>query len=77
MVRGQQSKKSKDWFPAGVGAAARERDAAFARDVFVRLLGGGHCHAIAPPFVISREQIDTIVEVLDESIKVVKRDLGY
>ncbi len=63
-------------FPASVGAAARVRDAAFERDVFVRLLGGGHCHASAPPFVISKEQIDTIVGVLDESITVVKRDLG-
>jgi len=72
-----QSKDTKEWFPATVGAAARVRDAAFHRGVFVRLLGGGHCHAIAPPFVISREQIDTIVKVLDESITAVERDLGY
>jgi adenosylmethionine-8-amino-7-oxononanoate aminotransferase len=72
-----QSKASKEWFPASVGAAARVRDAAFERGVFVRLLGGGHCLAIAPPFVISRQQIDTIVRVLDESIAVVEKDLGY
>jgi len=72
-----QSKATKEWFPASVGAAARVRDAAFQRGVFVRLLGGGHCHAIAPPFVISREQIDTIVKVLDESITVVEKEMGY
>ena len=72
-----QNKGTKDWVPASVGAAARVRDAAFERGVFVRLLGGGHCHAIAPPFVISKEQIDTIVRVLDESITVVERELGY
>ena len=45
--------------------------------MFVRLLGGGHVHAVAPPFIISKEQIDTIVSVLDESIGVVEKDLGY
>jgi len=72
-----QSKESKEWFPPAVGAAARVRDAALERGVFVRLLGGGHCHAIAPPFVISKEQIDTIVRVLDESVTLVEKELGY
>jgi adenosylmethionine-8-amino-7-oxononanoate aminotransferase len=72
-----QSKTTKEWFPPSIGTAGRIRDAAFERGVFVRLLGGGHCHAIAPPFVISREQIDAIVEVLDEAIAVVERELGY
>jgi putrescine aminotransferase len=72
-----QDKGSREWFPPGVGAAARVRDATFERGVFVRLLGGGNCHAIAPPFVISKEQIDTVVRVLDESIAVVEKQLGY
>jgi adenosylmethionine-8-amino-7-oxononanoate aminotransferase len=70
-----QSKQTKEWFPASVGAAAKVRDAAFERGVFVRLLGGGHVHAVAPPFVISKEQIDTIIRVLDESISEVERRL--
>ena len=41
---------------------------AFRRGVFVRLLGGGNVHAVAPPFIITKEQIDTVVRVLDESI---------
>ena len=36
-----------------------------------------HVHAVAPPFIISRDQIDTIVRVLDESIGVVEKALGY
>jgi adenosylmethionine-8-amino-7-oxononanoate aminotransferase len=31
---------------------------------------------VAPPFIISLEQIDTIVRVLDESIGVVEKELG-
>ena len=61
----------------GSGAAAKVRDAAFERGVFVRLLGGGHCHAIAPPFIITKGQIDTVVRVLDESIGVVEKELGH
>jgi adenosylmethionine-8-amino-7-oxononanoate aminotransferase len=38
--------------------------------------GGGHVLAVAPPFIISKEQIDTIVSVLDESIAVVEQQFG-
>ena len=72
-----QDKGTKEPFPPAVGAAASVRDEAFKRGVFVRLLTGGHCHAVAPPFIISKEQIDTIVRVLDESIGVVEQRLGY
>ena len=72
-----QDKGTRDWFPAKVGAAAKVRDEAFRRGVFVRLLGGGHCHAVAPPFIISTAQIDEIVRVLDESIATVEQQLGY
>ena len=72
-----QDKETKEWFPPAVGAAAKVRDEAFRRGVFVRLLGGGHCHAVAPPFIISTEQIDQVVRVLDESIAAVEKQLGY
>lgn len=72
-----QDKATKEWFPPAVGAAAKIRDEAFKRGVFIRLLGGGNCHAVAPPFIISTEQIDTVVKVLDESITVVEKQLGY
>ncbi len=70
-------KATREWFPLSAGVAARIRDEAFRRGVFVRLLGGGHVHAVAPPFIITREQIDTIVRVLDEAIGVVEKELGY
>ena len=72
-----QDKQTKEWFPPAVGAAGKVFAEAYKRGVFVRLLGGGHCHAIAPPFIITKEQIDTIVTVLDESIGVVEKELGY
>ena len=72
-----QDKKTREWFPLSAGVAAKVRDAAFRRGVFVRLLGGGHVHAVAPPFIISKEQIDTVVRVLDESIAEVEEQLGY
>jgi adenosylmethionine-8-amino-7-oxononanoate aminotransferase len=43
----------------------------------VRLLAGGNCLAVAPPFIITTEQIDTIVKVLDESIGIVEQQLGF
>ena len=70
-------KATREWFPPSVGAAAKVRDEAFKRGVFVRLLGGGNVLAIAPPFIVTTEQIDTIVKVLDESIGVVEKQLGY
>lgn len=72
-----KDKATREWFPLAEGVAAKVRDEAFRRGVFVRLLGGGHVHAVAPPFIISREQIDTIVRVLDEAIGVVEKQLGY
>jgi adenosylmethionine-8-amino-7-oxononanoate aminotransferase len=72
-----RAKATREWFPLSEGVALKIRDEAFRRGVFVRLLGGGHVHAVAPPFIISKEQIDTIVGVLDESIATVERQLGY
>jgi adenosylmethionine-8-amino-7-oxononanoate aminotransferase len=72
-----QDKATREWFPLAQGVAAKIRDEAFKRGVFVRLLGGGHVHAVAPPFIISKEQIDTVVRVLDEAIGVVEKELGY
>ena len=72
-----KDKDTREWFAPAQGAAAKVRDEAFARGVFVRLLGGGHVLAVAPPFIISKQQIDTVVSVLGESIAVVEKQLGY
>ena len=72
-----RDKATKEPFPPSVPAPAKVRDEAFKRGVFVRLLTGGTVHAVAPPFIISKEQIDTVVRVLDESITAVECELGY
>ena len=72
-----QDKATREWFPKSVGAAAKVFAQAFERGVYLRTLADGHVQAIAPPFVVTKEQIDEIVTVLDESITVVERDLGY
>ena len=72
-----RDKETREWFPRSASAATKVRDEALRRGVFVRPLAEGHVLGLAPPFVISPEQIDTIVRVLDESIDVVERELGY
>ena len=72
-----QDKQTKEWFPPDVAAAAKVRDEALRLGVFVRLLSFGNVIALAPPFIISKEQIDTVVRVLDESIGMVEKQLGY
>jgi adenosylmethionine-8-amino-7-oxononanoate aminotransferase len=72
-----QDKATREWFPPAALGAAKVRDAAFERGVFVRLLAAGHVLGIAPPFIISKEQIDTVVRVMDESIAAVEKELGY
>jgi adenosylmethionine-8-amino-7-oxononanoate aminotransferase len=72
-----QSKQTREWFPPTALGAAKVRDAAFERGVFVRLLAAGHVLGIAPPFIISKEQIDTVVRVMDESITAVEKELAH
>jgi adenosylmethionine-8-amino-7-oxononanoate aminotransferase len=72
-----KDKATKEWFPPTASAAYKIFAEAMKRGVLLRVLLGGNLHAIAPPFIISREQIDTLVRVLDESITVVEKQLGY
>ena len=65
---------SKELFDASTGAARRVWLAALDRGVIVRAIAGDVI-AISPPLVISEEQIDRIVDVLDESIAGVAREL--
>ena len=65
---------SKEQFDGSTGAARRVWLAALERGVIVRAIAGDVI-AISPPFVISEEQIDRIVDVLDESIAGVTREL--
>jgi 4-aminobutyrate aminotransferase-like enzyme len=37
---------------------------------------GGRALRIAPPLIITEEQVDTVVEVLDESMGAAEKDQG-
>jgi putrescine---pyruvate transaminase len=71
LVRDRATKES---FDASVGAARRVAVAALEQGVIVRALGGDVL-AMSPPFVISKEQIDRIVMVLDKAIARVEKEL--
>jgi putrescine aminotransferase len=72
LVRDRQTKAS---FDASLGAARRVWLAALAEGVIVRPLPGDVI-ALAPPFVITEEQIDRMASVLDQAITGVARELG-
>jgi putrescine---pyruvate transaminase len=71
LVRDRATKES---FDASVGAARRVAIAALEQGVIVRALGGDVL-AMSPPFVISNEQINRIVMVLDKAIARVEKEL--
>jgi adenosylmethionine-8-amino-7-oxononanoate aminotransferase len=48
---------------------------AFDRGLICRAVGGLDIIALAPPLVVTQEQIDTIVNVLSEAIRVVSARL--
>jgi putrescine aminotransferase len=66
---------TKELFDASIGAARLVWLDALEKGVIVRPLQGDVL-AISPPFVISEEQIDQIVRVLDRSIASVARQLS-
>jgi putrescine aminotransferase len=72
LVRDRQTKALHD---PSVGVARRVWQHALADGVIVRPLGGDVI-ALSPPLVISEEQIDRIVEVLDASIAKVEAELA-
>jgi putrescine---pyruvate transaminase len=71
LVRDRNSKES---FEASVGAARRVWVAALEKGVIVRALPGDVI-SLCPPFVITEKQIDRVVDVLDESIAEVSKEL--
>ncbi|HEY4889582.1 MAG TPA: aspartate aminotransferase family protein [Candidatus Dormibacteraeota bacterium] len=66
---------TKEQFDVAAGAARRVWLAALEQGVIVRPLPGDVL-AMSPPFVISNEQIDRMVSVLDSAIAKVERELG-
>jgi adenosylmethionine-8-amino-7-oxononanoate aminotransferase len=71
LVRDQATKES---FEVSAGAARRVALAALEQGVIVRALPGDVL-AMSPPFVISSEQIDRIVMVVDKAIAHVEKEL--
>jgi 4-aminobutyrate--pyruvate transaminase len=69
-----RDRESKQLFDASLGVARRVWLEALTSGVIVRPLGGDVI-AISPPFVISEQQIDRIVEVLGAAIGTVSRQL--
>jgi len=68
------NRSTKELFEASAGAARRVWLAALEEGVIVRPLGGDVL-AMSPPFVISDEQIDRMVQVLDTAIARVEKEL--
>ena len=69
-----RDRATKELFEASAGAARRVWLAALEEGVIVRPLTGDVL-AMSPPFVISNEQIDRIVSVLDRAITRVEKEL--
>jgi len=67
-----RGKKTPD--PATANAICAE---AFKRGVFTLNMGsyGGRAIRVAPPLIVTEEQLDTVVEVIDESIKRVEKPI--
>lgn len=61
-------------FPSGLGVTSRIVEKAFQKGLLVypaagAVDGGGDAIILAPPFVITEEEIDQLVRILDESIR--------
>ena len=69
-----RDRATKELFEASAGAARRVWLAALEEGVIVRPLTGDVL-AMSPPFVISNEQIDKIVSVLDRAVTRVEKEL--
>jgi putrescine aminotransferase len=70
LVRDRDSKAS---FEGGPATARKVWLAALEEGVIVRPLGPGDIIAMSPPFVVTEEQIDRTVQVLDKAIATVSR----
>jgi adenosylmethionine-8-amino-7-oxononanoate aminotransferase len=66
-------KATKQLFPAELGLAARLTEAMLERGLCTRVVMD--CICLAPPFVISDDQIDTLVAIIRDAIAAVASDL--
>jgi len=73
-VENVADKTSKELLPAEVRIGDRIADKCQERRVIVRPLA--HKNVLSPPLILTREQVDTIVDALHESITEVQDDLS-
>ena len=72
-VENLADKETKELFPAEVKIGNRIADHCQKRGVIVRPVG--HLNVLSPPLVMTETQIDTMVDVLRESILATMEDL--
>jgi len=70
-----KDRESKEPFDPSLGAGRRVWLAALEQGVIVRAIAGDVI-AISPPFVISEEQIDRIVEALGQAVDRIGKELN-
>ena len=66
-------KETKELLPEGAQIGERIAAHCQSRGVLVRPIG--HLNVLSPPLILSREQIDTMVKVLHDSIRATQDDL--
>ena len=72
-VENVANKDTKEVFAPEVNIGGRIADHAQARGVIVRPVG--HLNVMSPPLIMTREQVDTLVDVLRQSIEATLDDL--
>jgi adenosylmethionine-8-amino-7-oxononanoate aminotransferase len=66
-------KQTKELLPDEVNISKRISDACEARGVIVRPIG--HLNILSPPLILTKQEIDTLVDVLRESVLAVEAEL--
>ncbi len=72
-VESVADKRTKELLPASVAIGKRIADHCELRGLIVRPIG--HLNVISPPLILSRDQIDELVDILGESIRATADDL--
>ncbi len=72
-VESVADKGTKELLPASVEIGRRIADHCEQRGLIVRPMG--HLNVISPPLILSREQIDELVDILGASIRATADDL--
>ncbi len=72
-VESVSDKRTKELLPTSIAIGQRIADHCEQRGLIVRPMG--HLNVISPPLILSREQIDELVDILGASIRATADDL--